>query len=291
MQWLLSIVLRYRSFCSFLVIAAFSLWLHSLPISRKIATSRVMTATIFFPMQYALAQITKVRDIWKENKDLRVEVARLRMENSELSEKSLENQRLRGLLLFKDRARFDVIPSEVIAQNPGRVTFSFILAVGSKDGVERNMPVVGIQGVAGKVVSVTNYACQIQLLSDPNCRVGVMLQRSRIAGILESEDGRNFIMRVQEHADVAVGDKIVTSGYGGIFPKGLRVGTVQTIEMDDLKIYKELGIKLFVDFDYVEEVFVLRRKPRWQADTTHVGEPDTVAAEAAALLPQEENRP
>lgn len=273
MQWLLSIVLRYRSFVSFLAIAAFSLWLHSLPISRKIAISHIMTASIFFPMQYTVTQITKVRNIWRENKDLRSEVARLGMDNAELREKSLENQRLRELLQFKERVAFDLVPSEVVAQSPGRVSTSFILQVGGADGIERNMPVVSIHGAVGKVISIARHSCQVQLLSDPNCRIGVMLQRSRIAGILESEDGRKYKMRVQEHADVAIGDKIITSGYGGIFPKGLRVGTVKGIQMDDLKIYKELRIGLFVDFDYVEEVFVLRRKPRMQADTTGAGDP------------------
>ena len=240
----------------------------------KINTAQILTATVFYPVQFAVHQTQKIRNIWSENKKLREGVMRLKLKNSALQEKTMENKRLRRLLNFKKTTDFDLIPAEVVAQNPERGMLVFILNVGKSDGIEKNMPVVGIDGVVGKTVAVSQFLCHVQLLSDPNCRISVMTQRSRVAGILESENGIRFKMRTQEYADVKKGDKIISSGFGGIFPKGLNVGTISGIKMDKHKIFKVLYIKIQVDFDYVEEVFVLKRKSLWRSDTTSLSVTD-----------------
>jgi rod shape-determining protein MreC len=179
----------------------------------------------------------------------------------------MENKRLRLLLDFKEKTSFDLIPAEVVAQNPNRLLYSLVLNVGRNDHVSTNMPVVGIDGVVGKTVAVSPYISTVQLLSDPNCRISVLVQRSRVASILEPEEGLRYKIRVEEYADLMIGDVVITSGLGGIFPKGLNIGTIKSIQMDEHEIFKVAFIDLFVDFDYVEEVFVLKRKHIWQSDT------------------------
>jgi rod shape-determining protein MreC len=103
----------------------------------------------------------------------------------------------------------------------------------------------------------------VQLILDPSNRTSVMVQRSREIGILETENGSDFFIMFRAHADVNVGDTIITSGLGGIYPRGLLAGKVEKLTENRDPIFKKAIVMPEVDFDKLQEVFVLKLPPQW----------------------------
>jgi rod shape-determining protein MreC len=103
----------------------------------------------------------------------------------------------------------------------------------------------------------------VQLLIDPSNRASVLVQRTREVGILETENGNDFFIKCRVHADVEKGDTIVTSGLGGVYPKGLFVGIVLRIQNVQDPLFKKLIVKIGVDFNHLEEVFIMKVKSQW----------------------------
>jgi rod shape-determining protein MreC len=106
----------------------------------------------------------------------------------------------------------------------------------------------------------------VQGLSDPNSKVSVLCNRSRVNGVLEAWPGGKLLVRFPVDADVKLADTLVTSGMGGVFPKGLSVGIIRDPHTDAREgddILKAWEVKPFQNPDLVEEVFVLIRKDSW----------------------------
>jgi rod shape-determining protein MreC len=127
------------------------------------------------------------------------------------------------------------------------------------------MPVVNKDGVIGKITQALHNISLVQLIRDPSERISVMIKKSHAVGILETLDSKNFFIQYRKHAEVKEGDTIVTSGLGGIYPKGLTVGTVTGIHDSDDPLFKDVVMKPCVDFDHLEEVFVMQLDPQWAA--------------------------
>lgn len=265
MHWIIEFVIRHRNFCSLLFTVMISLWMISSPEQQKTATARFLTVTVFYPLQVSLNQITTISHIFKENRRLRLEVVTLGAQVAALKEQAAENDRLRGMLNISKDFTYDFTPVRVIAHDPSESFRSIIINGGKKDGIKQWMPVVGEFGVVGKVVQVMGSLSLVQLLRDPINRTSVMAQRTRTIGILESPEGKTFFLRCRSHEDVKIGDTVTTSGLGGIYPRGLQVGTVSKISDSSDPLFKKAWIKLSVDFDHVEELFVMRLSPQWSS--------------------------
>jgi rod shape-determining protein MreC len=140
-----------------------------------------------------------------------------------------------------------------------------VVDAGRSQGVAMFMPLVGEHGAVGKIVQVMGHMSMAQLLRDPSNRTSVMVSRSRAVGILQTENGRDFFVRLRSHEDVLSGDTIVTSGLGGIYPKGLTVGYVGKVDDRSNPLFKRAYIEFAVRFDRLEELFVMRLSPQWAA--------------------------
>ncbi|NLP03310.1 MAG: rod shape-determining protein MreC [Fibrobacter sp.] len=265
MHWIVEFVAKHRSSCSFLVTIVLSLWMISGPPEFQARASRFLTITVFYPFQVTFNNLTHIRNIFSENRHLRLEVARLNTEVSRLQELKSENERLRGLLDLSQDFTYELLPVRVVARDPSIENKSVIINAGYKDGVRMWMPLVGENGVVGKVIQVMNGLSLVQLITDPSNRTSILNRRSRTVSILETENGRSFFFRCRNHEDVQIGDTIVTSGLGGIYPKGLRVGQVDRITDSQNPLFKRVWVELSVDFDRIEDLFVLLLSPQWQS--------------------------
>ena len=265
MHWIVEFVVKHRSSCSFLVTIVLSLWMISGPPEFQARASRFLTITVFYPFQVTFNNLTHIRNIFSENRHLRLEVARLNTEVSRLLELKSENERLRGLLDLSQDFTYELLPVRVVARDPSIENKSVIINAGYKDGVRMWMPLVGENGVVGKVIQVMNGLSLVQLITDPSNRTSILNRRSRTVSILETENGRSFFFRCRNHEDVQIGDTIVTSGLGGIYPKGLRVGQVDRITDSQNPLFKRVWVELSVDFDRIEDLFVLLLSPQWQS--------------------------
>jgi rod shape-determining protein MreC len=127
------------------------------------------------------------------------------------------------------------------------------------------MPVVSRQGVVGKVVQVMPGLSLVQLIRDPLNHVSIMVRRSRTISILETENGVDFFTHLRVHEDVLPGDTVITTGLGGIYPRGFPVGTISKVSFERDPLFKRAGLTLGLDIEHLEELFVVKLPPQWAA--------------------------
>ena len=224
----------------------------------KLHVATAISSTLLQVGQRGFSWSVHLWHLKQENERLHHIATRLSLENSELHEVELENVRLRNLLEFERRSEFHLLPAEVIGWDADRSVNSVLISVGQRRGVQKDMPVITPDGLVGKVFRVMPYVSVVQLLFDPNCRVSAIDQRSRASGILGWERGdRCFLNNVPVRSDVREDDVIVTSGMGGVFPKGLILGCVSEVRGQEWQLFKEIVVIPAVDFTHLEEVFVL----------------------------------
>lgn len=265
MHWIFAFVAQHRNLFSLLLTVSVSLWMINAGPTAQRRVARALTLSVFYPFQFTVNQVTRARNVFAENRRLREEVSRLRTHLALLEDDAAENERLREMLEFERRTEIELLPARVIAREPSPLYRAFVANRGSAHEVEYEMPVVDHRGLVGKVVQTLPHLSLVQLLKDPSARTSVMDKRSRAVAILETENGRDFFAQYRTPADIAVGDTIVTSGLGGVFPKGLFIGTVSEIKEGYDPLFKRVFVKPFVSFEHLEEVFIVKRPPEWAA--------------------------
>jgi len=234
---------------------------------------------IFFvaPLQEAVTDsVNFAKGIWnhyfylvstaQENDNLKKELSRAVAKNSQYNEIELSNQRLRDLLNFKETTTSKILAAEVISVDPSSWFKAVIINKGSLDGVERGLPVVIRQGIAGQVVDVSSHYSKIMLIIDRNSSVDAMVQRTRARGIIKGEAtaGQCLFKYVLRKDDVRVGDTIVASGLDGVFPKGLPIGDVKEVVRRNSGVFQEVRVVPYIDFEKLEEVLVILNPPQYE---------------------------
>lgn len=241
---------------------------YKFPMSEKIVTIGLVPfqGVINSASNYVRQVTTSVWEIatvYKQNKMLLSEVEQLREMKVKIDEVKSENQRLRAFLGYKQIApQFDLVLARVIARDPGNWTDTLMINLGTNDGIKKDMVVVTAQGLVGNVVSVFSSAARVQLILDPRSSVGALVQRaeSRVAGIVEGNSSDKTLARmvnIPRDSDIIEGDQIITSGFGGIYPKGIVVGSVEAIANDSGGLLKYAMLRPAVDFQKLEEVAVI----------------------------------
>jgi len=194
----------------------------------------------------------------KENMVLRRDLKRLEAEKTSLVEAAMQNSRLQKLVNLDESRRFESLYCSVIGVDPSRLFSSVFVDRGSEDGLVRNTPVITDDGVVGKIVKVSSHTARVQLLTDVRSSIAVLVQRSRVPGILQGT-GSNLcdMVYIDAEADIKPGDTLLTSGFGGVFPRGLRVGTVRSIVKEGGALTKSAKVSAFVNVQQLEELLAL----------------------------------
>ncbi|HQJ74515.1 MAG TPA: rod shape-determining protein MreC [Bacteroidota bacterium] len=206
--------------------------------------------------------IPHILSIAEENNVLRKQNVILSEELSRLREASLENIRLKKLLEFKQSSKYNLVTAKVVGKSINLIRNYLTLNVGSDDGVNINMPVISEKGLVGKVISVSDKYCIVEILKSKNFKASVIIERSRVPGILNWNGGENLIIsEVAKNLDIRVGDIVKTSEYSSIFPDNIEVGTVVAVSYDTGNLFQKVEVKSYVDFSTIEETFVLLYKP------------------------------
>lgn len=209
-----------------------------------------------------------VRDVWrhyfflvtvaKENDKLKKVQSQTIEKNNHYNELKLSNLRLRSLLNFHSTMTNRVSAAEVIGKDPSPWFKTIIIDKGKDDGVGKGMAVVIPEGIAGQVMDVSSHYSKVLLIIDPNSAVDVMVQRTRARGIIKGgSEGLCHIKYVLRKQDVSVGDRVISSGLDGVFPKGLAVGHVSSVIRRNSGIFQEVTVTPHVDFEKLEEVLVV----------------------------------
>ncbi|MDR3562858.1 MAG: rod shape-determining protein MreC [Negativicutes bacterium] len=238
--------------------------------------SEQIVTVILAPVEYVAAQVGyvvrqagtstgQIVNVYRDNQALRAENEQFRQNYTETTELLAENARLRTMLDYKKTVpQFDFVTAAVVARDPGTWTSIIVINRGTAQGITKDMPVITPQGLVGNVVQAYSNTAKIQLVLDPRSAVGAIVQRpeSRVAAIVEGNGTKPLsprMVNLARDADIIKGDKVITSGFGGIYPKGLSVGEVVDVVNEEGGLLKYAVLKPAVDFDRLEEVFVIVR--------------------------------
>lgn len=220
------------------------------------------------PLEGLAAVDRSVGDLWEEyiavrkirddNRVLRKELRALRAQNAELRERASASDRLAVLLELKERQFPQTVAAQVLGRDTSNWYRALILDKGARDGVREEMGVIAPGGVVGRVVKTTASSALVLLVTDPSNAIAAVIQRTRDEGIVEgTAQGLARIKYVPLLARVQPGDRVVTSGLTGVFPKGLAIGAITGIEKAEGDLFQSATITPEVDFSRLEEVLVL----------------------------------
>lgn len=194
----------------------------------------------------------------RENVALRKMVAELRKENNLLMEKAIASERLRNLLQFSKEIPRSMLPAQIIGIDPSSWFRTILIDKGTKHGVNRGMAVVSPEGIVGHVLQTSPHYSKVLLITDFNSSVDAIVQRSRAKGLVEGNgDNRCRLKYAERTQDIQPGDRVITSGLGGRYPKGLMIGTISKIQKKSYGLFQYAEIMLNVNFGKLEEVFVI----------------------------------
>jgi len=221
------------------------------------------------PFQWVVRSVAKdLRDVryglktldslWLENQDLKVQVKELREELDSLREAKATNLRLQKLLKLKTQGFKRPVTALVIGNSASTWSRSLTINKGSKDGVRKGMAVLSAEGIVGQIIAVASSISKVLLLTDHNSGVDVIVQRTRARGIVSGSLERDPVMEyVTRNEEIREGDRLVTSGLDGIFPKGILVGIVGTVRKKNYGLFQDVGVRLAVEPSRIEEVLVV----------------------------------
>ncbi|WP_315116938.1 rod shape-determining protein MreC [uncultured Clostridium sp.] len=207
--------------------------------------------------------VTSFSDVKKENEELRQRNIELESKEKDYDVLKAENERLKGMLNFKEQnSEYDYIGCDIIGRSGGNFLEEFTINKGKKDGIEKQMAVMTKDGLVGQIGSVGDNWAIVQTLSNENIAVTSIVQTTRESvGVTKGyKDGRNKklakLYYLPLESEIKTGDSILTSGTG-LYPKGIRIGHVVDVEEDKGKVMKNAIIQPFVDFSKLEEVLVV----------------------------------
>lgn len=236
--------------------------------------ARGLVSTVSVPQRAISYSVQALARVWRnyfylvglreQNLRLQKEVALLQEGMVQAEEYRRENERLRSLLGFKEEISYQVEPARVIGGDLLAESKTLTLNKGALDGVQAHTVVVAAGGVVGQILDEPGSrlgfnTAQVLLIIDRNSRVDALVQRSRARGVLRGtgDPDRLELQYVERTADVVVGDVVVCSGMGGIFPKGLMLGTVRSVASDPNELSLHIEVAPAVDFSRLEEVLLV----------------------------------
>jgi rod shape-determining protein MreC len=221
--------------------------------------------------QYGINRITgSIKNGWEnysalinvreENARLREELQKHKAINNEYREAAAANVRLAKLLDMKETLPAPALTAEIIGGDPSQWFKTVIIDRGSSDGIQSGMPAVTVDGVVGQVINVSPNFAKVLLANDPNSAIAGLIQETRVQGIIKGGGPRFHMEYVLNSNEVSEGDRIVTSGIGGVFPKGVPIGTVSKVEKSGRGMFQEIEIEPAVDFSQLEYLIIVMKK-------------------------------
>jgi len=200
-------------------------------------------------------------DVRRENEQLRQELLKYKVANIEYREALATNVRLQKLLELKESLPPPTLTAEIIGKDPSVWFRTLTINRGSSDGVQKGMPVVTVEGVVGQVLTSSPNYSKVLLATDPNSAIDVLTQKTRVQGIVKGLGREAFALHyVLKSAGVEKDDYVLTSGLGGVFPKGLMVGKVSDIKKSRRGMFQDIEIEPAVDFSQLEYLIIIMKK-------------------------------
>jgi len=196
----------------------------------------------------------------RENADLRNKLAKFQMENQKIPELEHENKRLKTILNLMEQRPKTMIAARVVGEDIKNWFKCIILDKGKSSGITIKMPVITPSGLVGQVVETDRWVAKVMVINDTNSSVDVYVEGRNTRGILEGTGQTVLKLKyIRKNDEIEIGDKLITSGKDGIYPKGLAAGIVTTVNRGKPGIFSEIEVMPFNNFNILEEVLVLKK--------------------------------
>jgi rod shape-determining protein MreC len=220
------------------------------------------------PIRVINTAIDTVRDVWKhyiflvgleqDNRMLKAKVAQLTNELNEYRERHLEGLRLKELFALKETLPGTAVAARVIDRENAYVFKTILISKGTSDGLRVGLPVVSAEGVVGRVVDSSWNVSRVLLLTDYNSNISALVQGGRVQGILQGGGSTGCSLKyVERSEEVKAGETVITSGLGGVFSKGLILGTVSRVDRRGSGLFLNIDVSPSVHFSRLEEVLAV----------------------------------
>jgi rod shape-determining protein MreC len=240
------------------------------PDSEKVTLLRYWAVSVVTPFERFFHGIgSSVRGGWanyidlrhtrQQNHDLQEQIARLRLEQAAFAEDAIQGHRLQALLDFQQHYVAKTVAAQVIGSSGSDLSRVIYIDKGAKDGLEPDQPVITPDGIIGKLRDVFPHTSQVLLINDQTSGAGVLLATTRIRAILRgSTTGRILINNLTPDARIKPGEQVLTSGGDQVYPRGLPVGTIESIATDpDHQPYTLIQLRPAANLNQLEEVLVI----------------------------------
>ena len=224
--------------------------------------------TVSYPIQSGVHNLVNTFNDWwegyvmligirNENQQLLQEIAELKDRLNRSLEDSVQYNRLRGQLLFAQRQPDRKVFAEIIGESIDNIHQMRLINRGSKHGLKRNFSAILREGLVGRVQSVTPFQSNLQLITDFRSRVPALIQRNRIRGLIYGTQTGLEMRQINRGSKVKKGDRVITSGLGGLYPKGILIGTIVEVRVQPHELFQTASIETAVDLSRMEEVFII----------------------------------
>jgi rod shape-determining protein MreC len=195
----------------------------------------------------------------QENAELKRRLAELEQKEVRYQEALLESKRLEGLLDLKKQLALPVTGARVVAYDPSQWSRCVIIDIGKSEGAAVGLPVLGRGGIIGRIIEVYPHFAKVMLIVDRNSGADAMIQRNRVRGILEGKGGNRCALEyVPKNTDVEVGDLVLASGLGGIYPAGQVFGRVSQVDKKTSGPFQEIIVTPGENLSALEEVLIVK---------------------------------
>src|SRR5271157_4020175 len=212
-----------------------------------------------------------LRNVHRENEELRAEIERMKLEQARLSEDANMARRIQTLLAFKEQYIQETVAAQVIGTSGSDQSRVLYIDKGSNDGIKTDMAVITPTGIVGKIVQVSSGSAQVLPINDQLSGVGAALKASRLQGILKGAlNGTTTLQYIMSDEPVKLGEEVVTSGGDRIFPKGFPVGTVASVEPGK-DLFLNIRVIPSARLDRLEEVLVVTKIQEKLPDAKDLG--------------------
>ena len=268
---IVSLFKRHNIIIISLLLALFSLHLaltDKKEVARGYIVKEILSITVTPFQRVVLGMHGGAKGVWtdylgligvgQENVELKREVANLIEENTRVREDVSLNARLKVLLEFKEQVDYKTMAASILGYNMEKWARTITIDKGVTEGVNKDFAVISPTGVVGRVIEANRHTSKVLLNTDLRSNIGVMIQRTRVKGVVEGNGSDALILKyIRQIDDIRLGDQIITAGLGGVFPKGLVIGEVTRIEDGNDGFFKFIEVRPTIDMQTLEEVMVV----------------------------------
>lgn len=256
-RFFISLWENFKEYIVLVILLIVSLILLSQNNSQGIQKVRSIAFGTFASVTSIFTDVFNISNLKTENENLRRTNAEMMLHLSKLREYAIVNEDLKGLLALKDSSKFPLIPATIVSKSLTKSQGTITLNVGKNDSVKVGMPVITDKGLVGIIYSISDNYSIARTLTNVDLKVTVKSERTGENAVMKWNGEWLVMVNVPKTFDLKKGDRIVTSEISSIIPFPLPVGLVYEIGNVDQGIFNEIRVHPFVDFQKIENVFVL----------------------------------